>query len=409
MEETVKRRFVASGHLIDSGIIATILNLIVEEGADYEIVEFTVGKTNVNPSHLEIDVICGSEGSLDALSRKLVQQGCYEKQVSEAVLKPSEKDGTVPEDFYSTTNHRTEVYSGGRWISVADQRMDGVIVVSDGAAECKKVRDVKSGDMIVCSGESVRVFPPERKRQTDVFGFMENTVSSERGVAIAVSGIAEELRRLRDEGKKVVVVAGPVIVHTGSGRHFAALLREGYFQGLLSGNALAVHDIESEFYGTSLGVELATGRPTHQGHKNHMRAINRIRKHGSMKAAVEAGDLQNGIMYETIVSNIPYCLAGSIRDDGPLPETENDMIRAQEAYARIIRGTEMVVMLSSMLHSIGTGNMLPSWVKTVCVDINPAVVTKLSDRGSSQTVGIVSDVGLFVRALAQQLIGSNVI
>lgn len=409
MEETVKRRFVASGHLIDSGIIATILNLIIEEGADYEIIEFTVGKTNVNPSHLEIDVICGDEESLDALSRKLVQQGCYEKQVSEAELEPSERDGTVPEDFYSTTNHRTEVFTGGRWIPVANIRMDGVIVVRDGAAECKKVRDVVKGDLIVCSGESVRVFPPERKRQTDVFGFMENTVSSERGVAIAVGGIADEMNRLRREGKKVVVVAGPVIVHTGSGRHFAALFREGYIQGLLSGNALAVHDIESEFYGTSLGVELATGRPTHQGHKNHMRAINRIRKHGSMKAAVEAGDLQNGIMYETITANIPYCLAGSIRDDGPLPETETDMIRAQEAYARIIRGAEMVVMLSTMLHSIGTGNMLPSWVKTVCVDINPAVVTKLSDRGSSQTVGIVSDVGLFVRALAQQLIGSNIV
>jgi lysine-ketoglutarate reductase/saccharopine dehydrogenase-like protein (TIGR00300 family) len=407
MKEKVKRRFVASGHLIDSGILATILNLIVEEEADYEIVEFTVGKTNVNPSHLEIDVICRSEENLDALSRKLVQVGCYEKRVNEAVLKPSEKEGTVPDDFYSTTNHRTEVYFGGRWVPVANMRMDGVIVVTDGTAECKKVRDVLEGDAIVCSGESVRVFPPERKRETDVFGFMENTVSSERGVAIAVGGIADEMRRLRDEGKKVVVVAGPVIVHTGSGRHFAALIREGYIQGLLSGNALAVHDIESEFYGTSLGVELATGKPTHQGHKNHMRAINRIRKHGSMKAAVVAGDLQNGIMYETITADIPYCLAGSIRDDGPLPETETDMIRAQEAYARIIRGSEMVVMLSSMLHSIGTGNMLPSWVKTVCVDINPAVVTKLSDRGSSQTVGIVSDVGLFVRALAQQLIGSN--
>ena len=393
--------------MIDSGIIATILNLIVEEGADYEIIEFTVGKTNVNPSHLEIEVICENEENLGALSRKLVQQGCYEKQVSEAVLEPSGQDGTVPDDFYSTTNHRTEVFSGGRWIPVANIRMDGVIVVTDGAAECKKVRDVEKGDLIVTSGESVRVFPPERKRQTDVFGFMENTVSSERGVAIAVGGIADEMKRLRDEGKKVVVVAGPVVVHTGSGRHFAALIREGYIQGLLSGNALAVHDIESEFYGTSLGVELLTGRPTHQGHKNHMRAINRIRKHGSMKAAVEAGDLQKGIMYETITANIPYCLAGSIRDDGPLPETETDMIRAQEAYARIIRGTEMVVMLSSMLHSIGTGNMLPSWVKTVCVDINPAVVTKLSDRGSSQTVGIVSDVGLFVRALAQQLIGSD--
>ncbi len=423
----VQRRFISEGHLIDSGILADILNLIVDEGADYKIIDFTIGKTNQNTSRLEIELICDSEEQLAGVTKKLVQHGCYEKAVTQALLKPAPKNGAVPEDFYSTTNHRTEVYSGEKWLPVENMRMDAVITVTTGkkkdahhnsisgaenkdigpespeGAVCKKIRDVKEGELVVCSAESVRVFPPERERDSDTFGFMTGNVSSERSVDITVGKIAAELSQQRETGKKIVFVAGPVVVHTGGAMALGRLIKGGYVQVLLSGNALAVHDLESQFFGTSLGVDLRTGKPTNEGHKNHMRAINRVRIRGSIKACIDAGELKAGVMYETITNNIPYSLAGSIRDDGPLPETEMDLAAAQEQYAQLIRGSSMVVMLSSMLHSIGTGNMLPSWVKTVCVDINPAVVTKLSDRGSGQAVGIVSDVGLFLRALSDKL------
>lgn len=397
------RRFFSQGHLIDSGILTRILNTITEEGVDYRINEFTIGKTHQEYSNLDIEISAETPERIEELTKRLVQIGCYETAAPEAVLKTAPADTCAPEDFYSTTNHRTEIFCDGKWQPVADQRMDALIVVTAEGAACRKLRDVKKGDRIVCGADSVRVFPPFRDRERDLFGFMSNDVSSERSVEVAVTSIAEELVRLKREGGKVVVVAGPVVVHTGGAKGLAALVREGYIHGLLAGNAIAVHDLESVFFGTSLGIDAATGRPTPEGHRNHMRAINRINHFGSIRNAVEAGALTRGLMYEVIRKGIPYCLAGSIRDDGPLPETVTDMIEAQDRYAEIIRDAKMVIMLSSMLHSIGTGNMLPSWVKTVCVDINPAVVTKLSDRGSSQAVGIVSDVGLFVRSLAQRL------
>jgi len=399
----MNKRFTATGHLIDSGILTKILNLIVDEGGAYEVIRFEICKTHTSVSTLEFELHAGTRAHLDTIAEKLGRLGCYEQATPDTVVKPAVKDKTVPDDFYSTTNHRTEVYINGSWQVVANQRMDGVIVISPDGPECKKLRDVKQGDMIVCSATSVRVFPPEREREGSVFGFMENEVSSERSVEVTVSKIASELENIKKGGGKTVVVAGPVVIHTGGSEALSYLIREGYVQGLLSGNALAVHDIESVFFGTSLGIDLVTGKPTHEGHRNHMRAINRIYSYGSIEQAVEAGALNRVIMYELTKKNIPYCLAGSIRDDGPLPETENDMIRAQAEYSRILEGTQMVLMLSSMLHSIGTGNMLPSWVKVVCVDINPAVVTKLSDRGSSQAIGIVSDVGLFLCSLAEKL------
>jgi lysine-ketoglutarate reductase/saccharopine dehydrogenase-like protein (TIGR00300 family) len=399
----MKRRFISEGHLIDSGILGKILNLIIAEGGDYEIVEFVIGKTNVSVSRLEIDLICDTEKQLDRITEKLIQQGSYEARVPESVTFSAPADGVAPDEFYSTTNHRTEVYSGGTWLEVADQRMDAVIVMNPGAVRCKKLRDIKKGDRILVSSESIRVHPPERERKSDIFSFMTNNVSSERAVDVTVSRIAEELETLKREGEKVVAVAGPVVVHTGGSEAFASILREGYVHGLLSGNALAVHDLEYQLFGTSLGIELSTGKTHNEGHRNHMRTINRINSFGSIAGAVHAGEVTGGIMYELTRNNIPYCLAGSIRDDGPLPETEMDLVAAQDRYAEIIKGASMVLMLSSMLHSIGTGNMLPSWVKTVCVDINPAVVTKLMDRGSGQTIGIVSDVGLFLRVLSQNL------
>ncbi len=400
----MKRRFIAKGHLIDSGILAQILNTIVSDGSDYEIVEFKVGKTNAQESVLELDLICETEEKMQALSAKLVQFGSYEKQPPEAVFKVSPGDKCVPEDFYSTTNHRTEVFYSKKWRQVANQRMDAVIVLEKDGPVCKKLRDVKKGGQILCSSDSVRVFPPARERGSEDFGFMSGDVSSERSAGFIVGKLASELIRMKEKNEKVVVVAGPVVVHSGGAQAFSALVREGFVSGVLAGNALAVHDMESVFFGTSLGICQKTGKPANEGHKNHMRTINRVNLCGSIKNAVEQKVLTHGIMYEIVKSGIPYCLAGSIRDDGPLPETINDMIEAQSQYAKIVEGASMVIMLSSMLHSIGTGNMIPSWVKTVCIDINPAVVTKLTDRGSSQAIGIVSDVGLFLKSLAEKCI-----
>ena len=399
----MNRKFISTGHLIDSGILSSILNLIIEEGADYEIIDFKVGKINSEESRIEIELIADNDIQLETLTAKLIQHGCYEKAAAEAEFYTADGDKCAPENFYSTTNHRTEVFCGGRWNPVAHQRMDAAIVKKDCNFECRKLRDIKKGDDILINADSVRLFPPARKRQKDDFGFMSGEVSSERAAGTAVSRIADGLKKMKENGEKVVVVAGPVVIHTGGAEALASLIRRGYISGLLAGNAIAVHDLEYQFYGTSLGVDLKTGRPTHEGHKNHMMAINRIYNHGSIKKAIDAGDVNGGLMHAVIESGIPYCLAGSIRDDGPLPETENDMIKAQSKYAKIVKDSSAVLMLSTMLHSIGTGNMLPSAVKTVCVDINPAVVTKLADRGSSQAVGIVSDVGLFLKTLSDKL------
>lgn len=397
------RNIISKGHLIDSGIMSGILNLIIDEKSDYKIKSFHIGKKQDETSDLELQLICDSEDKLNKVTEKLVLLGAWEKGASESVFKKSDKDGCVPSDFYSTSNHRTEVYIDGSWKNVSRQRMDAMIVMKGNRPECVKLRDIKNGDMILCGSDSVRLFPPAAERQSEGFGFMTNDVSSERSDHIAVKKVAESLQNLREKGKKTVIVAGPVVIHTGGAGALAALVREGYVHGLLGGNAIAVHDLESYFYGTSLGVDMKTGKPTHGGHFHHMRAINKINSHGSIKAAIDDGALKGGLMYEVVKSGIPYCLAGSIRDDGPLPETVMDMIEAQKQYGEIIAGTDMLIMLSTMLHSIGAGNMTPSWVKTICVDINPAVVTKLSDRGTGQAIGIVSDVGLFLRAVAQEL------
>jgi lysine-ketoglutarate reductase/saccharopine dehydrogenase-like protein (TIGR00300 family) len=400
----MRRRFIAEGHLIDSGILASILNMIIQEGADYEIIEFRIGKTNAKPSKLELDLICDDGACMETLTKKLVQTGCYEKRPPAALFHTAERDGCAPENFYSTTNHLTEIFVDERWIGVERQRMDAVITFDGCKAVCTKLRDIRKGDRVLCSSECVRVFPPERARSRDDFEFMSNEISSERGIRIAVESVADEMRKIKGAGGKIVAVPGPVVIHSNGSRYFARLCRDGYIGAVLSGNALAVHDIEYELFGTSLGIDLATGRSAALGHRNHMRAINAVKTAGSIRALIQSGRLSGGIMFELETMDIPYVLAGSIRDDGPLPETETDMVKAQDAYAAELRDADMVLMCASMLHSIGVGNMLPSWVKTVCVDINPPVLTKLLDRGSAQAAGIVSDVGLFLQALTEMLV-----
>jgi lysine-ketoglutarate reductase/saccharopine dehydrogenase-like protein (TIGR00300 family) len=394
----------ARGHLIDSGLLSAIFDKIIEHKAAYEILKFDIGRTNDDVSSIEMRITAADQAVLDDLLQQLTTFGCHPVRERNALVKPADSDKCVPDDFYSTTNHRTHVRLKGRWVEVARQRMDAVIVASGGQAECRKLRDVKAGDPIVCGHDGIRVTPEFRERDRLGFAFMNNDVSSERRVEGSVARIALMMKEVKSGGGRIAVVAGPVVVHTGGVEHFAELIRGGYVDVVLAGNALAVHDIEFALSGTSLGIDLVAGAPVEQGHRNHMAAINTINRAGSIRAAVDAGILKSGVMYECVTHGVDFVLAGSIRDDGPLPETVMDLIDAQERYAAVLaNNVQMVLMLSSMLHSIGVGNMLPSWVRVVCVDINPAVVTKLSDRGSAQTVGVVTDVGLFLHRLAEAL------
>jgi lysine-ketoglutarate reductase/saccharopine dehydrogenase-like protein (TIGR00300 family) len=394
----------AEGHLIDSGLLSAIFDKIIEQKAAYEILHFNIGRTNDDPSRIEMRITAASQQTLDELLQTLTTFGCHAVRERDALVKPAEKDTCVPDDFYSTTNHRTHVRIGGRWIEVEQQRMDAVIVAADGRAACRKLRDVKAGEPIVCGHEGIRVTPEFKERDRHGFAFMSNDVSSERRVEGSVARIAAMMRDVKKGGGRIAVVAGPVVVHTGGVEHFSEIIRQGYVDLVLAGNALAVHDIEFALEGTSLGIDLVAGAPVEQGHRNHMAAINTINRAGGIRPAVETGVLDSGVMYECVTHGVEYILAGSIRDDGPLPDTVMDLIAAQEMYAEALsRNVQLVLMLSSMLHSIGVGNMLPSWVRVVCVDINPAVVTKLSDRGSTQTVGVVTDVGLFLHRLAEAL------
>lgn len=398
--ETVEAR----GHLIDSGHLSAIMDKVIELDSNYEIVRFDIGRTNDEVSRIEMHLTAPSEAALAELLQELTVFGCHPVRESDAVARPAEKDRCVPDDFYSTTNYRTHVRLGGQWVEVGRQRMDAVIVVSGNRAECRTLRDVRAGERVVCGHDGIRVTPEFRERDRLGFAFMSNDVSSERRVEASVARIADMMREVKRSGGRIAVVAGPVVVHTGGAEHFSALVRQGYVDVVLAGNALAVHDIEYALSGTSLGIDLAAGAPVEHGHRNHMAAINAINRAGSIRRAVESGVLRSGVMYECVTHGVEYVLAGSIRDDGPLPDTVMDLVEAQDRYAKALgQNVQLVLMLSSMLHSIGVGNMLPAWVRVVCVDINPAVVTKLTDRGSMQTIGVVTDVGLFLHHLAMRL------
>ena len=393
----------AEGHLVDSQILSKIFDRVIECGAKFEVVDFELGRTNEDFSHLRLRVVAQSADILSRTLEELVELGCYQTEIADAALRPAPSDHVVPDDFYSTTNHRTFIRHGGAWLEVEDQRMDAVITFKSGHAACRKLRDVLKGEMVVCGAQGIRIQPEFKERDRLGFAFMANDISSERRAESAVRKVAELMRQVKAAAGRIIFVAGPVVIHTGGTAAFSEIIRKGYVDALLAGNAIAVHDIEHALFGTSLGVDLESGIPIEEGHKNHMRAINAINRCGSIRGAVDAGVLRSGVMYECVRGNVPFVLAGSIRDDGPLPDTQMDLIKAQEAYAELLVDAKIVICLSSMLHSIGVGNMLPAWVRMVSVDINPAVVTKLSDRGSQQTVGIVTDVGTFLNLLAQHL------
>ena len=393
----------AEGHLVDSQLLNAIFDKVIERSGRFEVLEFNLGRTNEEFSKLTMKVGTSDEVSLQQLLEDLMRLGCHSAPLRDANLIAAEVDGVVSEGFYSTTNHHTEVRMDGQWLSVSKQRMDGVIVVRGSAAACKKLRDVRRGDLVVSGVDGIRVSPEFAERDRLGFAFMTNDVSTERRVEVSAAKVVAMMRDVKENRGRIAFVAGPVVVHSGGVEYFCNLLRQGYVDVLLAGNALAVHDIEHSLFGTSLGIDLDAGVSVDEGHQNHMRAINVIRRAGGCREAVASGVLKSGIMYEAITHDVGYVLAGSIRDDGPLPDTVMDLIEAQDCYADALDGVSMVIMLSTMLHSIGVGNMLPSHVRVVCVDINPSVVTKLGDRGSSQTVGIVTDVGLFLHQLSTQL------
>jgi arginine dihydrolase len=393
----------AEGHLIDSQILTAIFDAVIKYDSAFDVIDFHIGRTNDEFSRLKLKVTSPSDAVLQNLLEELLVLGCHREAERDAVVRPADKAGCAPEDFYSTTNHRTYVRHGGRWVEVQRQRMDAVIVIEGGQASCRKLREVTVGDAIVCGNDGIRIVPEFRERDRHGFAFMTNEISSERRVEVSIARIADMMREVRDARGRIVFVMGPVAVHTGGVAYFSEIVRRGYVNAVLSGNALAVHDIEHALFGTSLGVDLQAGVPVKEGHRNHMRAINIVNRAGGVRSAVEQGVLTSGIMYELVKHGVDYVLAGSIRDDGPLTDTEMDLIAAQDRYATVLADAKLVIMLSTMLHGIGVGNMLPSWVRVVCVDINPAVVTKLADRGSSQTIGIVTDVGLFLHQLAERL------
>ncbi|MBI3207552.1 MAG: TIGR00300 family protein [Candidatus Solibacter usitatus] len=393
----------AEGHLIDSHIMERIFDTVVEYQGRFEVQHFHIGRTNSEPSRLRLRVEAPSVETMNRMLAQLIGLGCSPTEGGDIECRMVEKDCCAPEDFYSTTNQRTLVRLNGGWVDVEKQRMDATIVVDGGGASCRRLRDLRAGDAVVVGMRGIRVIPESKERDRNQFAFMSNGVSSERQVETAVRQTAALMKQIKAEGKKIVIVAGPVVIHTGGAPPLAALIHKGYVDALLAGNALGVHDIESSLLGTSLGVRTADGRLEEHGHRNHMRAINAIYHAGGIRKAVQSGKLTSGVMCECVKAGIPFVLAGSLRDDGPLPDTITDMNAAQDAYAAHIRDAGLILCLGSMLHSIAVGNMSPSWVKLVCVDINPAVVTKVSDRGTGQAVGVVTDVGLFLDMLNRSL------
>jgi lysine-ketoglutarate reductase/saccharopine dehydrogenase-like protein (TIGR00300 family) len=400
------------GHLLDAGIMNRSLDLVVDNGGSFKVLNFNLGVERQSTSSAEVRVSAPDHEVMEKIMSQLIELGAItaNQEVDNAIMETCDLDGVAPDDFYVSNIYPTEVKVNNQWIRVQKQRMDGAIVISDDSngvtAECRILRDLNQGDRVVVGVEGIRTVRKKSNRELkakEEFSFMGAGVSSERRVELVVEQIAWELRQIRDRGGKVVVTAGPVVIHTGGAKHLSSLIRDGYIQGLLGGNAIAVHDIEQSLMGTSLGVDMQKGTPVRGGHRHHLKVINTVRRYGSIAQAVEAGVITQGIMYECIKHNVPFALAGSIRDDGPLPDTQMDLIKAQSEYAQLLEGTDMILMLSTMLHSIGVGNMTPAGVKMVCVDINPAVVTKLSDRGSVESVGVVTDVGLFLSLLVNQL------
>jgi lysine-ketoglutarate reductase/saccharopine dehydrogenase-like protein (TIGR00300 family) len=397
-----------SGHLMDSGILSRVLDDIREYDGDYVIDRFDVGHEAADLSHAQISVSAEDDEALQRLLMRLQTRGVNQVDPGLADMSVAAQDGVFPDGFYSSTNLETEVRLDGTWIRVDNPEMDCGLIVDDSLGTVRvhtlPMADVRAGMKVVCGASGIKVIVPISTRAEGGFGFMESDVSSEKPQAVLVRQVAEGMREARAAGKKVLWVGGPGVVHTGAAPAMVQLVNAGYVDVLFAGNALATHDIESALYGTSLGIDLAMGHGVEHGHEHHIRAINTIRKAGSIKAAVEQGVLTGGIMHALVTQGKEFVLVGSVRDDGPLPDVYTDVIDGQRAMRAKLTDVGFCLMVATMLHSVATGNILPASVPLVCVDINPATVTKLADRGSSQARGIVTDVGLFLEQLAVELV-----
>ncbi|WP_409199715.1 TIGR00300 family protein [Methanobrevibacter sp. DSM 116169] len=401
-----KRTIELSGHIIDSLALPKTMDIIMDMGGDFDILEFDVGKRKSDISRAKILVSANDPKLLNNILNELTGLGASIAELKDAELIKAPKDKVAPEGFYSTSNLKTHVLNNSNWLVVEDIEMDCVIAIDEDnkKAYCKPILDIKEGESIVVGNDGIKVTPLQRSRgKKGTFEFMNSEVSSEKPLMSIVDNIASEIKEIKERGGKIAIVGGPAIVHTGSANMLADLIKSGYIDVILAGNALATHDIEGAIYGTSLGVDLESGEIVSHGHTHHMRAINKINNSGSIKDAVLDGTLKKGIMYECVKNDVPFILAGSIRDDGPLPDTITDISKSQKLMREYAQEVDMVIMIATMLHSIAVGNLLPAHVKTVCVDINPATATKLSDRGSSQAVSIVTDIGAFLPVLYESL------
>lgn len=398
-------RIELSGHIIDSWTLPRTWDIIMDRGGNFVVEEMRVGRRKDEPSYARLKVEAPNDEVLELILSELQQFGAVLLHGKDAQTMAVEQNGVLPAKFYSTTNLPTQVRLRGQWVTVEDIEMDVAVVVDPvkGRAYGKPMHEVQVGDQVVVDHDGIRVQPFERAREREAFAFMQSDVSSEKVKVLAIHEIARQMKETRAHNGKILFVLGPAVIHTGAGRYVAELIRRGYVQVIFGGNAIVTHDVEAALFGTSLGVDLHSGEQVEGGHRNHLRAINAIRAVGSLEKALETGLLREGLIYEAMKRNIPIVLAGSIRDDGPMPSVINDMQEAQRRMRKEVQGVEMALMIASMLHAIATGNLLPSTVRTVVVDINPAVVTKLADRGSFQAAAIVTDAELFLRELVDAL------
>jgi len=390
------------GHLIDSDILRRVFDRVVARGGEFEVQEFRVGTDNSKPSFVRLLVKAPEPHTLDEILEDLTYLGAV-AEVADACFEAAEADGILPDEFYSTSNFETVVRLDGRWEPARDLKMDAALVLRDGAPFCVKQGLVKAGEPVALRGPGIRVRPPERSRDFSMFGFMSNDVSAEVNKGIAIAGTAREMRRAREAGERIVIVAGPAVVHSGGDAALARLVEAGWVDVLLSGNAFAVHDVEKAILKTSLGVCQMSGRAVEGGSRHHLYAINAVNRTGGLRQAVESGLVDKGVMYTLVKMGVPFVLAGSIRDDGPLKDVITDVVAAQKAYVEALRGAGVCLMLASALHSIAVGNLLPAKVRTVCVDMTESVPVKLSNRGSMQAIGLVTDVGFFLERLETEL------
>jgi lysine-ketoglutarate reductase/saccharopine dehydrogenase-like protein (TIGR00300 family) len=404
--EKFEQEIEVKGHLVDSSILTRIFDNIMDLKGDFTVLEFSIGKRKIDYSYARLLVKGNSKEHLSNILEFLFREGATSISLDEVKCIISPKDMVLPDDFYSTTNNPTQIFFHGQWINVENMMMDKCIVLDpqNKIAQCKINREVKKGDLVVTGERGIKIIPQERPREgVDMFQFMSSSSSSERPSQQIAKKVADDLFKTKQQNGKIIVVSGPVIVHSGSADILAKLIRYGYVDGILAGNALAVHDIENALLGTSLGMHVDDGTLAIRGHRNHMVIVNEIFKAGSIKSMVENKILKSGIMYECVINKVPFALCGSIRDDGPIPEVITDIVEAQKQYKKILKDAKLVLMLSSMLHSIAVGNMIPASVKVIAVDINQPVVTKLLDRGTTQAMGIVTDIGSFLPLIMKHL------